>query len=76
MAVQLQGYAHLTPRQDPRAIADALIEIAANPERARVQTRSGRDHVRQEWSRDKAFTDLKRTLSLVAHEMNRDREAA
>ena len=30
MAVQLQGYASLTPRRDARAMADALLAIAAD----------------------------------------------
>ncbi len=76
MAVQLKGYAHLTPRQDPQAIADALIDIASNPERARARARSGRDHVCREWSRDKAFRDLSLTLTTVALRMSQEREAA
>jgi glycosyltransferase involved in cell wall biosynthesis len=76
MAVQLRGFAHLTPRQDAQAIADALIDIATNPERARVQAQSGRDHVRREWNRDKAFNDLKRTLTTVALRSSGEREAA
>src|SRR4029450_4407181 len=48
MAVQLQGYARLTPRQDPGAIADALIEIASDAEASRARMRPGRDHVCRE----------------------------
>jgi glycosyltransferase involved in cell wall biosynthesis len=66
MAVQLDGYASLTPRQDPDAMANALLEIAAHPEQARLRTRRGRDHVCREWSRDKAFRDLRRILAEVA----------
>jgi glycosyltransferase involved in cell wall biosynthesis len=76
MAVQLHGYAQLTPRQDPGAIADALIEIADDPEAARARTRPGRDHVCREWSREKAFQDLRHTLTTVAFESERHREAA
>jgi len=76
MAVQLQGYARLTPRQDPGAIADALIEIASDPEAARAGTRPGRDHVCREWSREKAFQDLRQILDTVAFGAERHREAA
>jgi len=74
MAVQLEGYARLTPRQDPNAIADALIDIAADPVLARAQTRAGRDHVCREWSSERAFRDLRRTLTTVA--FGADRESA
>lgn len=76
MAVQLQGYARLTPRQDPGAIADALIEIASDAEAARARMRPGRDHVCREWSREKAFQDLRHILTTVAFGVERHREAA
>jgi glycosyltransferase involved in cell wall biosynthesis len=63
MAVQLEGYASLTPRQDPIAMAEAFRRIAADPDAARAVARRGREHV---WSRDKAFRDLKQILTEVA----------
>jgi len=76
MAVQLQGYARLTPRQDPGAIADALIEIASDAEAVRARMRPGRDYVCREWSREKAFQDLRHILTTVAFGVERHREAA
>ena len=58
MAVQLRGYASLTPRQDARAMADALLAIAASPDAARAQALAGREYVCREWNREKAFGDL------------------
>ncbi len=66
MAVQLQGFASLTPRQDPAAMAEALLAIAAAPEAARAMAARGRQHVCHEWSRQKAFDDLRQILSEVA----------
>src|SRR5207249_8966703 len=37
MAVQLDGYARLTPRSDPQAMAEALVWVARHPEEARTQ---------------------------------------
>ena len=67
MAVQLNGYATLTPRQDPQAMAEAFIEIAGHPARARARALIGRDYVVREWSREKAFGDLRRILDDVVH---------
>src|SRR6266516_1160624 len=58
MAVQLQGYARLTPRRDPVAMCEEFLWIAANPRAAREQALRGREHVIREWNRDKAFSDL------------------
>jgi hypothetical protein len=66
MAVQLQGLARLTPRRDPAAMAEQLLWVAAHQDEARAQALRGRDHVLREWSRDKAFGDLKRVLEEVA----------
>ena len=52
MAVQLRGYASLTPRRDARAMADALVAIAGNPEAARAQARTGRRRVPRVESRE------------------------
>jgi glycosyltransferase involved in cell wall biosynthesis len=66
MAGHLQGYAQLTPRRDADAMAEALLTIARRPEMARAQARLGREYVRREWSRAKAFRDLARILEEAA----------
>ncbi len=66
MAVQLPGYARLTPRRDPDAMAEQFLWVAAHPEEARAQALRGREHVLAEWSRAKAFGDLQRALESVA----------
>lgn len=60
MAVQLAGFARLTPRQDADAMAREFLWIAANPAEARAQAQRGREHVQREWSRARAFADLAR----------------
>ncbi len=67
MALQLQGYAALTPRRDADAMADALLAIAANPPAARAQACLGREYVCREWNREKAFGDLAVVLRAVAN---------
>jgi glycosyltransferase involved in cell wall biosynthesis len=74
MAVQLDGYATLTPRRDAASMAEAFLAIATDPERARTQARRGCDHVRRVWSRGKAFEDLATTLAAVVA-ARRDAEA-
>ena len=49
MAVQLQGYARLTPRRDPAAMAEQFLWVAAHPDAARAQALAGREHVLREW---------------------------
>jgi D-inositol-3-phosphate glycosyltransferase len=66
MAVQLRGYAQLTPRRNPDAMASAILAVAADAEAARAQSRSGRDYVCREWTREKAFADLAIALASVA----------
>lgn len=65
MAVQLKGVAHLTPRQDAHAMAQAFIDIARDPAAARAQALEGRRLVVREWSREKAFGDLARVIEDV-----------
>jgi glycosyltransferase involved in cell wall biosynthesis len=62
MAVQLKGYAQLTPRRDAEAMAAALRWVADNPADARAQALAGRAYVEAEWRRDKVFRDLKHVL--------------
>jgi hypothetical protein len=66
MAVQLDGLARLVQRGDSRAMADALMWIAANPTEARTQATRGRDYVIREWNRAKAFSDLLGIIEEVA----------
>jgi glycosyltransferase involved in cell wall biosynthesis len=66
LAVQLPGYARLTPRGDARAMADALLAIAADPDAARTQARLGREYVRRNWSREQAFRDLAHVFESIA----------
>jgi glycosyltransferase involved in cell wall biosynthesis len=66
MAVQLEGYARLTPRRDAGAMARELLWIAHHPAEARAQALLGRQHVCEQWSRAKAFEDLRRVLDRVA----------
>jgi D-inositol-3-phosphate glycosyltransferase len=70
MAVQLDGYARLTPRQDAEAMAHAFLQLATDPDAARAQARAGREYVRREWSREKAFGDLRRVLQDVVNDAN------
>jgi glycosyltransferase involved in cell wall biosynthesis len=62
MAAHLGDYATLTPRRDAGAMADALVTIAARADAAREQARRGREYVCREWSRDRAFSELHRSL--------------
>jgi glycosyltransferase involved in cell wall biosynthesis len=65
MAVQLDGYAELTPRRDAEAMAAALLAIAANPAAARARAARGREYVCRDWNREKAFADLAHVLESV-----------
>jgi len=66
MAVQLPGYARLTPRRDAEAMAREFLWIAANPEEARAQALRGREFIQREWDRKKAFRDLDQVLREVS----------
>ena len=66
MAVQLDGYAELTPRRNHEAMAAALLAVAADPASARAKAARGREYVCREWNREKAFADLARVLESVA----------
>jgi glycosyltransferase involved in cell wall biosynthesis len=66
MAAHLGHYASLTPRRDADAMACALLAIAADPTGAHRQASRGREYVCREWSRDKAFGELRRSLTRAA----------
>jgi glycosyltransferase involved in cell wall biosynthesis len=67
MAVQLKGYAQLTPRRDLEAMANAICWVARNPAEARDQAIKGRQYVYEHWRREKAFGDLKQVLEDAAN---------
>ena len=66
MALTLAGRGRLSPRRDAPAMAEQLLWIAAHPDEARAQALAGREYVVREWSRAKAFGDLRRVLEEVA----------
>ena len=66
MAAHLAPYARLTPRCDVPAMAQAILEVAADPVASREQARKGREYVRANWSRERAFGELYRSLALAA----------
>jgi glycosyltransferase involved in cell wall biosynthesis len=68
MAAHLRDYAALTPRRDADAMARALLVVAAVPHAARRQARRGRQYVCREWSRERAFRALRRSLMDVMPE--------
>jgi len=65
MAVQLNGYARLTPRRDPVAMCEQLLWVAANYEESRTQALRGREYVIRKWNRQKAFTELLEIIEAV-----------
>ena len=65
MAVQLDGFARLTPRRDAEAMANEIHWIAAHPVDARAQALRGREYVCRNCNRHKAFADLKAVLESV-----------
>lgn len=58
MAVQLKGYARLTPKRDAEAMCQQFLWIAENRAEARAQAMRGREHIIKEWRKEKAFGDL------------------
>jgi glycosyltransferase involved in cell wall biosynthesis len=58
----LPGYARLTPKRDPQAMAEQLLWIADHRDEARAQALAGREFVIREWGRQKAFASLRRVL--------------
>lgn len=66
MRAHLRPYARLTPRRDADAMAAAILDVAANPEAARLDARRGREYVRAQWDRARAFDSLRRDLASAA----------
>lgn len=76
MAVQLDGFAQLIPRQDSAAMAEALASVARDPRAARAQAARGREYVRREWDRARAFRELREILEAVGRQGRRARLAS
>jgi glycosyltransferase involved in cell wall biosynthesis len=66
MAVQLEGVAQLTRRQDPAAMAEAILRVAHHRDEAVAQAKKGREYVVAHWRREKAFGDLQTVLQRAA----------
>src|SRR5579872_5425139 len=62
LKANLNGFARMTPRRDPEAMAEQILWVAQNPVPARKQAMEGREFVCREWSREKAFRDLVNVL--------------
>jgi glycosyltransferase involved in cell wall biosynthesis len=58
MARILPGYARLTPKGNPEAMAEQFLWISTHRDEARAQALKGREHVIREWERKKAFAHL------------------
>jgi glycosyltransferase involved in cell wall biosynthesis len=66
MAIELDGFARLTPRRDPAAMADQILWVATHAAESRAQALRGREHVCRNWNRQKAFAELGAVLESVA----------
>lgn len=66
MGAHLGPYARLTARCDAEAMGQAILDVASNPAAARAHAQRGREYVRQQWSRDRAFLELGRALASAA----------
>lgn len=73
LAAHLGPYAALTPRRDAEAMAEALLAVAADPERARADAGRGREYVRRHWNREAAFRELHDVLAGVVAERSAPR---
>ncbi len=61
-------YLRLTPRRDPDAMANQFLWIAGHTEEAAAQAARGREFVRREWSRQRAFSSLGEVLAGCARQ--------
>jgi glycosyltransferase involved in cell wall biosynthesis len=67
MAVQLQGWARLTPRRDAEAMAREIMWVAGHREQARAQALAAREHlIVPQWNRAKTFAELEQVFADVA----------
>jgi hypothetical protein len=67
MAAHLAPYARLTPRRDAEAMANAILDVAAEPAAARADACRGRKYVQSNWGRGRAFAELYRALTTAAN---------
>jgi glycosyltransferase involved in cell wall biosynthesis len=65
MARIIPGYARLTPRRDPEAMAAEFLWISTHRAEATAQALRGREFVQREWSRQVAFASLAGVLAKV-----------
>src|ERR1700682_6750431 len=65
MARSAPGYARLTPRRDPEAMAREFLWISTHRAEAVAQALRGREFVQREWSRQIAFASLAGVLAKV-----------
>jgi glycosyltransferase involved in cell wall biosynthesis len=66
MALELREFARLVPRQNAEAMADQIDWVANNPCEAEEQALRGRDYIVREWSRTRAFEELRLLLEDVS----------
>jgi glycosyltransferase involved in cell wall biosynthesis len=66
LAAQLNGFAQLTPRRDPQAMADAILWVANNRDAAKAQAEKGRAFVALMWRKERAFGELMKVLEEVS----------
>ena len=67
----LPGYAMLTPRRDPEAMAAALQWTAEHRKEAREIALRGREMVVREWGHIDAFRELAAVLEQASHGIGR-----
>jgi glycosyltransferase involved in cell wall biosynthesis len=66
LAIIAPDYIRLTPRRDPEAMAHQFLWVAEHPAEASAQALGGREFVRREWSRARAFSSLGTVLATAA----------
>ena len=74
LARNLPGLARLVPKRDHEAMARELGWIAAHPDDARAEARAARESVLRDWSRVKAFAELRAELEDVVRAAHAARE--
>ena len=51
------------PRRNPRALAEAILELQADPERRAAMGRAGRENVLEKYELNRCFTEIERLLT-------------
>lgn len=62
LKVNLPGVARLVPPRDPEAMAEQILWVAAHRAEAREEALRGRELVKREWTRERAFGELRDIL--------------